>query len=67
VGKIVNELSSTIQQPHSDDLGLVGLNFGLEEIMKLCSATDEGNDVVFVGRYMGNGWGWQDNSCTSLL
>ncbi|KAL6204775.1 hypothetical protein ACLB2K_022042 [Fragaria x ananassa] len=49
VGKIVNELSSTIQQPHSDDLGLVGINFGLEEIMKLCSATDEGNDVVFVG------------------
>ncbi|PRQ33257.1 putative TIR domain, P-loop containing nucleoside triphosphate hydrolase [Rosa chinensis] len=49
MGKIVNELSGTIQQPHSDDLGLVGIDFGVEEIMKLCSATDQGNDVVFVG------------------
>ncbi|KAM5584022.1 hypothetical protein ABKV19_003744 [Rosa sericea] len=48
-GKIVNELSGTIQHPHSDDLGLVGIDFGVEEIMKLCSATDQGNDVVFVG------------------
>ncbi|XP_040362144.1 disease resistance protein RUN1-like [Rosa chinensis] len=49
MGKIVNELSGTIQQPHSDDLGLMGIDFGVEEIMNLCSATDQGNDVVFVG------------------
>ncbi|KAM5584015.1 hypothetical protein ABKV19_003737 [Rosa sericea] len=49
MGRIVHELSGTIQQPHSDDLGLVGINFGVEEIMKLCSTTDQGNDVVFVG------------------
>ncbi|PRQ33685.1 putative winged helix-turn-helix DNA-binding domain, leucine-rich repeat domain, L [Rosa chinensis] len=27
----------------------MGIDFGVEEIMNLCSATDQGNDVVFVG------------------
>ncbi|XP_062019134.1 disease resistance protein RUN1-like isoform X2 [Rosa rugosa] len=48
MGKIVNELRGTVQQPHSDDLGLVGIDFAVEEIMKY-SATDQGNDVVFIG------------------
>ncbi|XP_040363077.1 TMV resistance protein N isoform X2 [Rosa chinensis] len=45
---IVSELKGT-NQTLSNDLGLVGIDFRVEEIKNLCSVKDKENDVVFIG------------------